>query len=184
MLLALGCGASGAPGTACKLGGEADQTYDKSDATTAETSLAGGASGATGKAGNKCSLNALLTIAPEIINSIGEDGWEEIELAVDSGASETVISEDMVSSAEIKEGPAARRGVEYEVANGVRIPNMGEKRFIGTSGEGIKRHITAQVCEVNKGLLSVRRMAQAGNTVVLKSQGSYIQDNKTREDVP
>ena len=92
-----------------------------------------------------------------------------------------MISEDMVSSAEIKEGPAARRGVEYEVANGVRIPNIGEKRFIGTSGEGIKRHITAQVCEVNKGLLSVRRMVQAGNTVVFKNQGSYIQDNKTRE---
>ena len=102
-------------------------------------------------------------------------------MAVDSGASETVVSEDMISSAELKEGPASRRGVQYEVANGIRIPNLGEKKFIGTSEEGIRRHITAQVCEVNKGLLSVRRMVQAENTVVFTKNGSYIEDDRTGE---
>ena len=126
-------------------------------------------------------LSALLTISPDVLNSIGDDGWEEVELAVDSGASETVVSEDMISSAEIKQGLASKRGVQYEVANGVRIPNLGEKRFVATSEEGIKRHITAQVCEVNKGRLSVRRMVQAGNPVVFNHRGSYIVDNNTLE---
>ena len=58
------------------------------------------------------------------------EGWEELELAVDSGATENVVSEDMLQSVEMKEGLAAKRGVEYEVANGTRIPNLGEKRFI------------------------------------------------------
>ena len=37
------------------------------------------------------------------------------------------------------EGPACRRGVEYEVANGEIIPNLGEKKFQGVSDEGVAR---------------------------------------------
>ena len=124
-------------------------------------------------------INALTTIVPEEINSIGNDGWEEFEFAVDSGASETVIGPEMISSAETKESAASKRGVVYEVANGVRIENLGEKKFIATSEEGISRHITAQVCEVNKGLLSVHRIVQAGNRVIFDPKGSYIEDAKT-----
>ena len=53
----------------------------------------------------------------------------------------------------------------YEVANGDRIPNLGEKRFVGVSEEGVSRNITAQVCEVNKGLLSVKKVVENGNTL-------------------
>ena len=107
--------------------------------------------------------------------------WEEFELAVDSGASETVVPEDMINSAEIRDGAASRRGVQYEVANGVKLPNLGEKRFIGTTAEGIQRKLTAQVCNVNKGLLSVMKVVKAGNRVIFDSNGSYIQDKKTGE---
>ena len=126
-------------------------------------------------------LSALMTIIPDSLNSVSSDGWEEIEMTVDSGASETVVGEDMISAVVTKEGQASRRGVVYEVANGVRIPNLGEKQFVGVSNEGISRHITAQVCEVNKGLLSVRRMVAAGNRVVFDSQGSYVEDPQTGE---
>ena len=43
-----------------------------------------------------------------------DDGWEEIEFALDSGATERVMGRDMLSSVEIKEGAARKRGVEYE----------------------------------------------------------------------
>ena len=36
--------------------------------------------------------------------------------------------------------------------------------------------MTAQVCEVNKPLLSVRRVIEAGNRVVFESDGGYIED--------
>ena len=55
--------------------------------------------------------------------------------------------------------------MQYEVANGVRIPNLGEKKLQGYSEEGTVRSITTQVCEVNKGLLSVRKVVEAGNRV-------------------
>ena len=74
------------------------------------------------------------------LRPVQEEGeWEEVELAVDSGATETVVSEDMVSGAELVEGSAYKRGVKYEVANGVRIPNLGEKHFTGYTEEGAKR---------------------------------------------
>ena len=107
--------------------------------------------------------------------------WEEIELAVDSGASETVVNDDMLKSVQTQESAASRRGVEYEVANGIRIPNLGEKRFIGTSDEGVSRRLTAQVCDVNKALLSVSKMVKAGNRVIFDPDGSYIEDKNTGE---
>ncbi len=89
-----------------------------------------------------------MTIEKEGVNEIEETGeWEEIELAVDSGAPETVVGEGDLLSIELKEGAASRRGTEYEVANGVRIPNLGEKRFIAYTEEGSMRSLTAQVCD-------------------------------------
>ena len=104
-------------------------------------------------------------------------------MAVDSGATETVMGEDMLSSAETKMGAAARRGVEYGVANGVTIPNLGEKTFTFQTMEGAERKITAQLCDVNKGLLSVGKVANAGNTVVFTRDGSFIEDDSTGERI-
>ena len=84
-------------------------------------------------------------------------------MAVDSGASETVVSEDMIGAVEVVEGEASRRGVKYEVATGVQIPNLGEKRFEAESEEGVRRSITAQVCDVNKALLSVHKVKKSRN---------------------
>ena len=111
---------------------------------------------------------------------IGEGEWECLEMAVDSGATETVISEDMVSMVKVKEGAASKRGVVYETANGETIPNLGEKHFIAESEEGTVKKITAQVADVNKGLLSVKKIVVAGNRVVFDTQ-SYIEDKNTGE---
>ena len=43
------------------------------------------------------------------------------------------------------------------------------------------RKMRAQVCEVNKALLSVKRVVQAGNRVVFDSSGSYVEDTYTGE---
>ena len=46
---------------------------------------------------------------PEGIGSIRDGEWERIEMTVDSGASETVINEGMVLSADLVEGSASKR---------------------------------------------------------------------------
>jgi hypothetical protein len=125
----------------------------------------------------KQELQSLQAVYPQGVNSVAENGgWEEIELAVDSGATETVVGEDMLHSIKTTEGESFKRGVEYEVANGVTIPNLGEKCFVAVAEEGQRRKMRAQVCSVNKALLSVSRMVQAGNRVVFEQSGSYVED--------
>ena len=92
-----------------------------------------------------------------------------------------MVGEGDLLSIELKEGAASRRGTEYEVANGVRIPNLGEKRFIAYTEEGSMRSLTAQVCDVNKPLLSVRKVIAGGSRVVFDEEGSYIESKATGE---
>ena len=125
-------------------------------------------------------VKVLQTIEPEGVNAVTRsDGWEEITMYVDSGATETVMSEDMLASIKVTDGPASRRGVTYEIANGVRIPNLGERRFKGVIEDGSEKQITAQVCSVNQALLSVSKAVRAGNRVVFDQEGSYIEDKST-----
>ena len=130
------------------------------------------------------SINVLNTIEPEGLNGVSEkqQEWIEVVFAVDSGATETVMREEMLEEIETVEGRAFKRGVKYEVANGVRIDNLGEKRFTGVTTEGSQRNITAQICEVNKALLSVRKVVSAGNKVVFDDV-SYIEDKNTGEPI-
>ena len=127
-------------------------------------------------------IRPILTIEPESLNAFSKDGvWEEIEMAVDSGATETVANDGMLSSIPTEPGPASKRGVEYEVANGTRIPNEGEMRFEAVTGEGQHRKLVVQVCDVNQGLLSVSKATAANNRVVFDKDGSYIENKDSGE---
>ena len=129
------------------------------------------------------SINTLTAKKPSGVNTmISDEDWVEIEVAVDSGATETVMSEETLSGViDITEGPAMKRGVAYEVADGTEIPNLGETKFLGFTEEGGAQGVTAQVCAVNKTLMSVSKIAAKGNRVVFDDDGSYIEDKATGE---
>ena len=128
-------------------------------------------------------IKILQIVEPEGFNAVGETQpeWQEIEFAVDSGATESVINEDMLPAIPITESEASKRGVKYEVANGVRIPNLGQKQFDAVTDEESLRNLKVQVCDVNKALLSVKKVINAGNRVVFDGEGSYIEDKATGE---
>jgi len=128
-------------------------------------------------------LGSLGIRMPEGLKSVEEvvPEWEEIEMAVDSGASESVVSEDMLTGVETVEGYAQKKGVQYEVADGTLIPNLGEKKFVAVSDAGVTRAMKAQACDVNKALWSVHRVVQAGSRVVFAASGSYVQDETSGE---
>ena len=90
----------------------------------------------------------------------------------------------MIASVETVEGEAMREGVRYEVADGTWIPNLGEKQVVAVSDGGLMRQMKAQVCDVNRALLSVHRVVQAGSRVVFSAQGSFVQDEGTGEKMP
>ena len=116
----------------------------------------------------------------ESLRTVTSNGYEEIELAVDSGATETVIGEAMLDSISTKAG---RKGVRYENATGDIVQNLGQKEFVAvTDDTEMVRSMTAQVAEgVTKGLLSVIKSMDAGNRIVFDSEGSYILDKETGE---
>ena len=129
------------------------------------------------------SLRIMRTVEPDTVNSVQPPpDWEPIDFAVDSGASETVMSEGLIRSVEVTPSAASLRGVKYEVANGEHIPNLGEKHLRGfTDQEGFPRHVTAQVCDVSEPLMSVAKLVKTGNTVVFTGSGSYIENDQTAE---
>ena len=47
--------------------------------------------------------------------------------------------------------------------------------------EGVQRKIKAQVCDVTKALLSVRRLVDSGHRVVFDKARSFIEDCQTQE---
>ena len=68
------------------------------------------------------SLKMPKTIVPDAC-----DGWEEIEFALDFGATETVLGENMLSSVEIKEGAASKRSWSTRLRPGTHSERVGEE---------------------------------------------------------
>ena len=65
------------------------------------------------------------------ISALGSyQGWQEIEVTVDSGACDTVMPISLCSDIPRHESEQQRSGLEYEVANGACIRNEGERRCL------------------------------------------------------
>ena len=58
------------------------------------------------------------------------DEWLEVELTADTGACDTVIPRKMCPKIPIQASLQSRSGMEYEVADGNTIPNLGERRCL------------------------------------------------------
>ena len=74
-----------------------------------------------------------------------------------------------------------KRGVKYEVANGVQILSLGVRGFAGGADDGVARSMTAQICAFDNALMCVRKIARAGNRVVFDDGGGYIEDKSNGE---
>ena len=91
------------------------------------------------------------------------DEWIEVELTADSGACDTVIPRKTAEGIPILPSLASLRGMEYEVANGQSIPNLGERRcLVWTENATEVKRMNMQVADVHKGLLSLSRCADLG----------------------
>ena len=107
------------------------------------------------------------------VNGVKENvqEWEEVEFIVDSGASGTVIGEDMIGAVAPSD-PDPRKS--YKLADGSVIPDKGSKKFLGVTEEGWGRTMTAHVTNVDRPLLSVSQIIQHGGRVAFDKSGSYI----------
>ena len=114
-----------------------------------------------------------------------EEGWVEIEITIDSGACDTVMPAAMCGHISIVQTEDSRRGVEYEVANGETIPNLGERHcFLMTEDSHIMKEIVFQCADIHKPLLSVSRCADLGYQCILEKLGGKLKDTVTGEEIP
>ena len=155
-------------------------TVERGSTTDCGQGDAPAADGAHSQGGWTEQAKTLTVINPDGgIQAVSDGDWELVEAAIDSGATENVMAETALKGVKTVEGESSRRGVAYEVANGVRIPNMGEKRFVGISEEGVQKGLTCQICDVNRPLLSVSKIVGAGHKVVFSRAGSWIEEEHT-----
>ena len=76
-------------------------------------------------------------------------------------------------------------GLEYEVANGATIPNLGERRcLLMTLGAQTAKRITFQIADVHKSLMAISRVADAGYGCYLGKFGGYLIDEWSGETIP
>ena len=97
-----------------------------------------------------------------------------IEVAVGSGAAETVIPHTLVPDYGVLETPQSRAGLCYASATGEPIPNLGEQQLPFATAEGTMRKMRFQVALVAKALGMVAKICAAGHRVVFDPSGSYI----------
>ena len=69
-----------------------------------------------------------LTHANPVLAAVGPSEWTCIEVIVDSGACETVMPKDLCQLIPIVPSKQSLAKMEYEVASGKSIPNLGERR--------------------------------------------------------
>ena len=105
-------------------------------------------------------------------------GQQVIRAIIDSGAEDTVTPPKTLPS-EVVPSPMSQAGQTYRAANGAAIANFGKTVFSFNTANGTKCVMPFQVADVEKPLVSVARMTDAGNRVVFEKGGGYVESTQT-----
>ena len=111
-----------------------------------------------------------------VLSAVGEVEWEKVTLTVDSGASDTVVPPSVCRSAKLVT-TGEKFGIEYEIASGETIENLGERHCLMRTSESASdasMEMKFQVVDVSKSLLSVNRVCEQGHSVVFNKDGGAI----------
>ena len=73
----------------------------------------------------------------------------------------------------------SQAGGSYRVANGQRVPNVGQQKVQFTLDDGQPANILFQIAEIERPLISASALAANGNSVVFNRKGGAIIHDKT-----
>jgi len=113
---------------------------------------------------------------------IYESGGKRIvEATMDSGAAVTVVPRGASNAAIV---PTTKPNCNhFRVANGAKIPNLGEQVLAGTTANGRGLRFKAQVADVTKPLASVQELCDSGCTVAFGPDRSFIRDSRSGKEI-
>ena len=103
------------------------------------------------------------------VNEVGANdvGW--CAVTMDSGAAVSVMPARWYPKEQ------KRTGVEYAVANGAKIADMGEKLLKFEFDDGGNGSMKFRLANVTKPLGAISSVCDRGNRVVFDSEGSYVE---------
>ena len=87
----------------------------------------------------------------------------------------------MVKAVEAKD---VRSDITYKLADGPKVPHMGQKTFTAYTHGGHLREMVASVSVVEDAALTVSKLVKAGTRIVFDDSGSYIEHKLTGEVTP
>ena len=109
-----------------------------------------------------------------VVTEAADSCYTKVSAIIDSGAVEHVLPPAFLPRVKMVESPGSRAGKRYLSATGEAIANMGQKSLFSKTREGQARNITFQVAPVRKPLISVAKMADAGNDIFLTADKPHI----------
>ena len=125
---------------------------------------------------------ALCTIDEVLLQAVAKEptypGYRLVEAVLDSGAAESV------SPPRLFPGPVVpsimfKAGGSYRVANGQRVPNIGQQAVQFATDDGQVANIWFQTAEIDRPLISASALAASGNSVVFNQKGGTIIHEKS-----
>ena len=105
-------------------------------------------------------------------------GYRLVEAVLDSGAEESVAPPRLFLGP-IAPSQMSQAGGSYRVANGQRVPNVGQQKVQFTLDDGQPANILFQIAEIERPLISASALAANGNSVVFNHKGGAIIHDKT-----
>ena len=78
----------------------------------------------------------------------------------------------------------SRSGQQYRAANGAAIRNLGQAVVRFRDDMGRPCALPAQIAEVEKPLISVRALAEAGNVVTMRADGGEVRHLQSGRTLP
>ena len=93
--------------------------------------------------------------------------WIKVEAAVDSGAVDPVINQDVVPHLQVQPTPESERGESWTAAGGHEIRKMGEVTVPWVTNHGTMKRSRFKVGKVSRTLISVSRLNECGYEAIL-----------------
>ena len=113
------------------------------------------------------------------LQAVTDMEMKKLQIHIDSGSVDTVCPKNFHPEGLMRETPESKRGNYYLAANNSKIPVYGRKTIQGVTDEWNNLKVEAEVADVRRALGSVKRLCDAGNTVVFSGQESYIENDNT-----
>ena len=112
--------------------------------------------------------------------SVNGETWgsyRKVEATLDSGAADCVCGLDDFPEEMLTEPTEQMADVQYICADGGKIPNLGSKTVQGLTTQGEKMSVKFQVTQVNRPLIAVSKLTEAGHDVNLHKKGGTIRNH-------